>query len=136
MLEELEDKAPNVVRAEDSSASKLKEELQGKRLLSGTIIQPPKSDSKITLQEFEVKAEPWKGSHRGYLERYPYWGPFQIETSLMQQHLAKIVPIPALSDVKVHRDPTPLPILYRKSRALAKAKTLNELYKEGQITKT
>jgi hypothetical protein len=136
MLDELEGKAPNGDHSKDSSASKLKEELKGKRLLTGTRIKSPKTDSKVTVQEFEVKAEPWKGSHRGYLERSTYWGPFQIETSLMQQHLAKIVPLPALSDVKVHRHPMPLPILYRKSRALATAKTLQELYNEGQRAKS
>jgi hypothetical protein len=62
MLEELENKSPNVAQNENSSISKLKEELQSKRILSDTIIQSPKLDSKVTVQEFEVKAEPWKGS--------------------------------------------------------------------------
>jgi hypothetical protein len=93
------------------------------------------SVSGATTHEFEVKVEPWKGTHRGYLERTTYWGPFRVVPSVMQHHLSKIVPVPGLSDVDVHREPAELNISYRKSQELANSKTLKELYESSQGAK-
>lgn len=71
--------------------------------------------------EFKVQVEPWKGNHRSYIERTPYWSPFEIIPSMIQQQLQKIVPLPGLSDVSVDRPPLPLATLYAHSRRLAGA---------------
>jgi hypothetical protein len=124
MLEELGEPLTEV---EQERLNRKKDELVTKVIEKS---EPPK----ITTQEFEVKAEPWQGNHRSYLERTTYWGPFRIEQSTMQQHLAKIVPVPGLSDVKVYREPAPLAIMYRRSRALATTKSFKQLHDENRIS--
>jgi hypothetical protein len=133
MLEDLGGPPAGEEREPKPSLSQLQAELEVKRLPPrNKKTSRPTTDSKITTHEFEVKVEPWKGSHRSYLERTTYWGPFRVVPSIMQQHLSKVVPVLGLSDVEVHRQPANRNISYRKSQELANAKTLKELYESSQ----
>jgi hypothetical protein len=92
------------------------------------------SDPEGTVEvQVSVRAEVWKGKHRGYLERMPFWGSFRVMPSMIQKHLEKRVPLVGMSDVQMHKPVHPLGFLLRTSQKLAKAKTLKQLYEDGLV---
>jgi hypothetical protein len=112
---------------EPGSSRKLKSEGE-----EGLEADPPGTvDLPITVQ-----AETWKGKHRGYLERTPFWGSFKIVPSMVQKHLENRVPLPGLSEINMFKPAQPLGFLLRNSKNLAKQKTLMEMYEDGLAKKT
>jgi hypothetical protein len=67
---------------------------------------PPPAPPAPSL-EVAVRATRWRGSHERYLEHTPFWGKFRVDQSLMQAHLAGVVPMEGLSDIGVQRPSKP-----------------------------
>jgi hypothetical protein len=121
-------KASDYVNVQTNPSSKTGNDKLDTKSLPSSPKTAPRSEGELV--EFKVKVEPWRGNHRSYIERTPYWGPFKIIPSMIQQHLEKMVPLPGLSDVSVDRPPPPLKDLERRSRKLADAAIKKALIKK------
>jgi hypothetical protein len=83
-------------------------------------------------QLFRVNADIWRGKHRDWLERHPFWGNFQPNRkSIVQQDLGKRVPLIGLSDIDANgKSEIPIRILERRKQDLAKRPTLRDMIRD------
>jgi hypothetical protein len=95
--------------------------------------QPKKHRSVVTHAaerklEVTVSAARWKGNHERYLEYTPFWSKFRVDTSMVQNHLSKKVPMFGLSDIAVQRPSKPTFLVKDRKKELEREPTLMELY--------
>lgn len=85
--------------------------------------------------EFKISADLWQGSVTDYLERSPFWGPFQLDMRCrIHQDLKSRVPIKAMSMVKQDQTEIPLRHLRSRQQALADRMTVREFYDLSQTS--
>jgi hypothetical protein len=94
--------------------------------------EPKKPNYLTRPQLFRVNADVWRGKHRDWLERHPFWGNFQPrKTSLVAQDLAKRVPLQGLVDIdaKGMRE-IPLRILNRRKEGMGRRMRVRDMIGE------
>lgn len=93
----------------------------------------PKKQSYLTRpQLFRVNADVWRGKHRDWLERHPFWGNFQPKRqTIVAQDLAKRVPLVGLCDIDANSRPEiPIRFLDRRKEAIAKRPTVRDMIRD------
>ncbi|KIW08860.1 uncharacterized protein PV09_00784 [Verruconis gallopava] len=92
----------------------------------------PKATHVTRPQLFRINADVWKGKHRDWLERHPFWGNFKPDTkSIVQQDLKKRVPLIGLSDIDANKkNEIPIRILQQRKIELAQRSTLKDMIRE------
>ena len=93
----------------------------------------PKKTTYLTRpQVFRINADIWRGKHRDWLERHPFWGNFQPKRqTTISQDLGKRVPLVGLSDIDANARPEiPIRILNRRREAQERRLSVRDMVRE------
>jgi hypothetical protein len=92
----------------------------------------PQSDYFTRPQLFRVNADIWRGKHKDWLERHPFWGNFQPrKQSLVAQDLAKRVPLAGLVDIDVKgMKEIPIPVLISRKKVIGERPTVRQMIRD------